>query len=141
MSYDDEQLAKQGRPRHGSPIFYELLERMAKIHDNKSHDYASNTDPFGNYHFAGQLSKLFNNPDDAGFIGRIGEKLYRLANLENSGKIPINEMVEDTEIDICVITALWMADRKNRRFKRDAMLDKVKTKMGEWEGLPVKRDR
>ena len=101
--------------RHGSPEFYALLERMANVHDTKSHDYASNDNPFGNYHFAGMLSKLFNNPDDAGFIGRIGEKIYRLANLENSGKVAKNETIEDTEIDICVIVTLWMADRLKRR--------------------------
>lgn len=104
-----------GRLRNGSPLFYKLLEKMAETHDRKSHDYASNDNPSGNYHFAGMLSKLFDNPDDAGFIGRIGEKLYRLANLENGGKIAKNESVEDTELDICVITTLWMADRLQRR--------------------------
>jgi hypothetical protein len=103
--------------RNGSPIFYSLLERMADLHDKKSHDYASNDDPFGNYHFAGRLSRLFANTDDAGFVGRFGEKLFRLANLENSGKYPLNESIEDTELDICVIVTLWIADRRNRRKK------------------------
>lgn len=106
---------KRHGTRHGSPEFYSLLERMANVHDAKSHDYASNDNPFGNYHFAGMLSKLFNNSDDAGFVGRIGEKIYRLANLENSGKTAKNETIEDTEIDICVIVTLWMADRLKRR--------------------------
>lgn len=115
-----------GRTRHGSPIFYDLLEEMAETHDRKSHDYASNNNPFGNYHFAGQLSKLFDNPLDAGFIGRIGEKLYRLANLENSGQIPVNETIEDTEKDICVIVTLWMADRRNRRITKLSNIAKIK---------------
>ena len=101
--------------KNGSPIFYKLLEQMGEIHNRKSHDYASNNDPFANYKFAGMLSKLFSNPDDAGFIGRIGEKLYRLANLENSNKNPSNESIEDTEVDICVIIALWVAMRRERR--------------------------
>ena len=102
--------------RHGSPTFYKLLEEMAETHDKKSHDYASNQNPYGNYHFAGQLAILFaHSHKDAGFIGRIGEKIYRLANLESSQKSPSNESIEDTERDICVITALWMADRKDRR--------------------------
>src|SRR5215471_19798023 len=96
------------RVRNGSPTFYALLNEMADTHDSKSHDYASNDNPSGNYHFAGQLAVLFaHSPKDAGFIGRIGEKLYRLANLESGGKTPKNESVEDTERDICVITALW----------------------------------
>jgi hypothetical protein len=103
--------------RNGSPIFYNLLERMADLHDKKSYDYASNSDPFGNYHFAGLMSQLFTNPDDAGFVGRLGEKIFRLANLENSRKSPVNESIEDTELDICVIVALWIADRRDRRIK------------------------
>lgn len=117
MNYGEETYGEVGRTRNGSPRFYQLLEEMAVTHDQKSHDYASNENPFGNYHFAGSMAKLFDNPDDAGFIGRIGEKIYRLANLENSGKQPSNESVEDTERDIAVITALWMADRRERRAK------------------------
>jgi len=105
----------KGRERNGSPYFYDLLSKAAEIHDKKSHDYANNDNPFGNYQFAGLISKLFDNPDDAGFAGRIAEKLYRLANLENSGKTALNETVEDTEIDVFTIMGLWMASRKKRR--------------------------
>lgn len=100
---------------HGSPEFYELLEFMKDTHNKKSHDYASNSSPFANYLFAGELSKIFNNPGDSGFLGRIAEKIYRLANLENNNKFPMNESIEDTEIDIVTICALWMAYRKHRR--------------------------
>jgi hypothetical protein len=103
--------------RNGSSEFYALLDEMGKLHDKKLHDYASNSDPFGNYYFAGKLSKLFDNPDDSGFIGRLGEKLYRLANLENGNKVPANESIYDTETDICVIVTLWIASRRNRRYK------------------------
>jgi len=104
--------------KHGSPIFYNLLEKMSEIHSKKSHDYSSDEDPFANYKFAGTMSKLFDNPDDAGFVGRIAEKWYRLANLENGlGKEALNESVEDTEIDICTITVLWMASRRDRRMR------------------------
>jgi hypothetical protein len=108
----------QARVRHGSPTFYGILNNMADTHDRKSHDYASNDNPCGNYHFAGQLASLFgHSPEDMGFIGRIGEKLYRLANLEKDGKVPSNESVEDTEVDLCVIMTLWMSDRRDRRIK------------------------
>lgn len=116
-NYNSEQHGEQAQQRYGSPIFYELLNSMAEIHDRKSHDYASDNNPVGNYHFAGMLSKLFNSPEDSGFVGRIGEKLFRLANLENNSKTAMNESVEDTEIDICIITTLWMSDRKARRQK------------------------
>lgn len=121
-------MAKQSKPesrlfepetakdRHGSPEFYAMLERMADMHDKKSRDYASEDDPFGNYHFAGRLGQLFNNAEDAGFVARIGEKMYRLANLENSNNKEVqNEPIEDTEIDLCTIMTLWMASRRARR--------------------------
>ena len=118
--YDNEGDSVKSRSRNGSPFFYRLLERMAEIHDRKSADYASNDNPYGNYLFAGEMSKLFDDPDDAGFLSRIAEKIYRLANLENStvngtSKIPQNESIEDTETDICVITLLWMACRREMR--------------------------
>lgn len=100
---------------NGSPIFYELLKEAASMHDRKSHDYASNSDPLANYRFAGELSKLFRDPTDAGLIGRFGEKLYRLSNLET--KVPRNESIEDTELDIIVIIGLFVASRRERRMK------------------------
>ena len=123
-AYGQEQHGELGRQRNGSPYFYGMLDAMAVTHDTKSHDYASNSDPFGNYHFAGEMSKLFNNPHDSGFIGRIAEKLYRLANIENSGKVVQNETIEDTETDIATITVLWMASRRVRRM-RDAKMDPI----------------
>jgi hypothetical protein len=98
-----------------SQTFKQLLNQASELHDKKSHDYASDENPYGNYHFAGKLGQLFQNPDDAGFVARMGEKLYRLANLENNGKIPLNENVADTEIDLVVIMTLWMASRRDRR--------------------------
>jgi len=95
--------------------FYKLLGKAYELYDKKSHDYASDDNPYGNYQFAGMLSKLFNSADDAGFVGRMGEKLYRLANLENSGKAPLNETIEDTEIDLIVIMVLWIASRRDKR--------------------------
>src|SRR3972149_8980328 len=82
----------KGYTHHGLQAFYSLLEECAETHDRKSHDYASESNPTGNYHFAGRLALLFSHSEqDAGFIGRIGEKVYRLANLEKSEKIPRNE--------------------------------------------------
>ena len=104
--------------KHGSSEFYQLLEEMAILHNKKSQDYASDENPYANYHFAGVLSKLFDSPEDSGFLGRIAEKIYRIANIENNGKTVTNESLFDTEQDICVITVLWMASRRNRRNQR-----------------------
>lgn len=125
---------------HGSSTFYQLLERMKELHDKKSHDYASDENPFGNYHFAGQIAGLFRkNHQDAGFAGRLAEKIYRLANLENGDKSPRNESIEDTELDIAVITVLWMADRYERRYARGLGDTKLEGELGAAQYNPPKQ--
>ena len=99
----------------GTKTFYDLLKASGDLHALKVDEYASDADPYANYKFAGQMSKLFNDPDDSGFIGRIAEKLFRLANLENNRKEPKNETIEKTEHDLCVLMVLWMSMRKDRR--------------------------
>ena len=103
------------RSQFNSKTFYDLLKDAGQLHALKAHDYTTDEDPYGNYKFAGMMSKLFDDPDDSGFIGRIGEKIFRLANLQNNQKEPKNEAVEDTERDLCVLMVLWMSMRKDRR--------------------------
>lgn len=108
----------KGFTRHGSERFYKLLAEMAELHDKKSHDYAKDNDPFGNYHFAGLIANMFSYSfHDAGFAGRLAEKIFRISVLEGGGKTPKNESIADTELDIAVIAVLWMADRQERRMK------------------------
>lgn len=119
-------------PRPGSQFFYRLLDRLANLHEKKSQDYASVDNPVGNYHFAGMVSAMFaHSTFDAGFAGRLAEKIYRLANLEKDGKKPNFESIEDSELDICVLTLLWMSDRQERRtstnFRRDDSKSVAKT--------------
>lgn len=119
VNQESNEKSVTNKPRHGSSEFYRMLHEMSITHDSKSHDYVSNDSPFANYHFAGQMAILFSHsPDDAGFWGRIAEKVYRLANLEKDAKIPNNETIEDTERDIAVIATLWMASRRTRRIKK-----------------------
>lgn len=135
--YAEESHGDVGRTRHGSQTFYNLLQEMAETHDKKSHDYASDSNPSGNYHFAGEMANMFSySPQDAGFVGRLAEKLYRIKNLESSGRFGITESIEDTERDIATITALWIADRRDRRRKKLEAIQKVQDQMktGEWTG-------
>jgi hypothetical protein len=95
--------------------FYDLLKASGDLHTLKANEYSGDADPYANFKFAGQMSKLFVDPDDSGFVGRIAERLFRLANLENSGKTPQNEPIEDTERELCMLVVLWMSMRKDRR--------------------------
>jgi hypothetical protein len=120
--YDRRKLSETSKPtaKHGSPEFYELLTKAAELHDRKSHDYADKSDPFGNYHFSGKFGALFaHSPEDMGFASRLGEKIFRLSNLTKNELTPLNESIEDTEMDIAVIAILWMASRKHRRNEKE----------------------
>jgi hypothetical protein len=100
---------------HGSPSFYALLAEMRETHDKKSHDYAEDSNPYGNYEFAGSVAGLFaHSSDDAGFAGRLAEKIFRLSVLGKRQAEPRNESVADTERDIAVISCLWMASRRDK---------------------------
>lgn len=100
--------------------FENLLSEAKTLHDKKAHDYSNVDNPYGNYLFAGQLGSLFRDSRDIGFVTRIGEKLYRLANLENNHLSPKNESIADTELDLVVIITLWMASRRDRRLSEQA---------------------
>jgi hypothetical protein len=117
------------RKRHGSATFYKFLHEMAEIHDAKSHDYTNTDAPFANYEFAGNMAIMFSHsPIDAGFAGRLAEKLYRLYVLESNRKIPKNESIADTERDIAVIATLWQAARRDAKTKIDQKLAEEKYK-------------
>lgn len=99
---------------HGSPSFYALLAEMRETHDKKSHDYAEDSNPYGNYEFAGSVAGLFaHSSNDAGFAGRLAEKIFRLSVLGKRQAEPRNESIADTERDIAVIACLWMAARRD----------------------------
>lgn len=100
--------------------FLELLSQVEELHERKRHDYSSDDSPYSNYYFAGTLGRMFSDSHDVGFVTRIGEKIFRLANLDNNKKSPKNEAIEDTELDLVVIMTLWMASRRDRRDKRKA---------------------
>jgi hypothetical protein len=95
--------------------FYDLLKASGDLHTLKANEYSGDADPYANYKFAGQMSKLFTDPDDSGFLGHIAEKFFRLANLENNKKDPKNETIEETEHELCMLIILWMSMRKDRR--------------------------
>ena len=50
-------------------------------------------------------------------LAGLERKLYRLANLESSGKVALNESIDDTERDILTIVALWIASRRESRYE------------------------
>lgn|SRR5574339_41070 len=93
------------------PEFIEILEKSLQIHLKKNEDYASAGNPFSNFEFSAKIVKEFKNEEDKGFVALIATKLARLAELSD-GRIPNNESVDDSFLDLVTYCALWAAYRK-----------------------------
>jgi len=92
-----------------NPQFNEVLELMAEIHDKKNEDYASDKDPFSNFSGVAEMTGL---ETDKVFQVMIGIKMERLKQLVGTGKVPNNESVDDTILDLANYAAIWLAYRK-----------------------------
>lgn len=101
--------------RNGSPEFYKIIEQMADTHSRKSHDYAMASNPFSNFERAGEIASWFKHPVDIAFAALIGVKLARMAELTASGKVPNNESLDDTQLDLATYSGLWAAWRKTQQ--------------------------
>lgn len=96
-----------------NPIYSEILSKMKTLHENKSHDYAQDSNVFSNFEIAGNLASHFKDGTDRAFVVLIGVKIARLSELL-SGKTPKNESIEDTFIDLANYCAIWGSYRIKR---------------------------
>lgn len=93
------------------PEFIELLEQSKAIHLKKNADYASDNNPFSNFERSAELISWFKNNKDKGFVALIATKFARLAEL-GDGRVPNNESVDDSFLDLLTYVGLWAAYRK-----------------------------
>jgi hypothetical protein len=86
------------------------IKKMKETHIKKNEDYATEQNPFSNFHFQTQVVKEFKHDQDKVFASLVAVKLARLANLLSSDKVPNNESIEDTFIDAANYMLLWRAE-------------------------------
>lgn len=89
-----------------NPKFHAALDRIREIHDKKSSDYANDANRYANFE---QAAATAGCSVDTVFGVLIGVKLARLAELTKSGKIPNNESIQDTRLDLAVYSTLWLS--------------------------------
>jgi hypothetical protein len=94
------------------PEFLEIMAKSVQIHKKKNADYASADDPFSNFKFSSMLMESFHQPIDKAFVSLIATKLARIAELSGNGKIPNNESLDDSFLDLVTYCGLWAAYRK-----------------------------
>jgi hypothetical protein len=95
------------RRKMSNKTFYDLLKESGQLHSVKM-----NEEPIENFEFSGMMSKLFTDALNAGFMARVGEKLIRLANLENTSR---TDDIATAEKELCVAMILWLSARRDRR--------------------------
>lgn len=89
-----------------NPKFSRALERMEAVHNRKSDDYAHAGNRYSNFEQAAATAGV---SVDQVFAVLIGVKLARLQELLKEGKVPNNESVQDTRLDLAVYAALWLS--------------------------------
>lgn len=90
-----------------------ILSRIQEIHSKKNDDYTSGQ-PFENFERAALLLSWFKDNKDKAYVNHIATKLARLATLLNTGKIPNNESIDDSFLDLCTYCILWYASYQYR---------------------------
>lgn len=93
----------------------DIVNQMEQTHRAKNEDYTSGNNPMENFERAAIISSWFQRPEDKVFATLIGIKLARLASLLVDNKVPNNESVEDTHLDMTNYSALWAV---NNRLKK-----------------------
>lgn len=91
-----------------SEAFHRILIELGELHDKKSADYGTDSDPFSNIRF----SHWWGVPPIIGVLVRIGDKLARLQTWTKTRKLS-NEGVADTFRDIavyCIIALVLLAE-------------------------------
>jgi hypothetical protein len=81
--------------------FEKLLAEIQKLHDDKNHDYAQDSDPLSNL----RRAQSFGIPAWKGVLVRLSDKWSRIEQLA-SGKTPKHESLRDSLMDNAVYSLL-----------------------------------
>jgi len=86
-----------------NPKFSNLLDKMAKIHNKKNQDYASDSNTYSNFEFAATYAQV---PLYKVYLVLEGIKTARLHELLGKGKTAQNESIDDTLLDKAIYAAI-----------------------------------
>ena len=89
------------KKQYGDPMFYKLLNEIAKLHSDKNHDYADKN-PLSNF----MLCEQMGIPAWKGALVRMTDKISRLWNFAKKEKYLVDESIEDTLKDLAVYSLI-----------------------------------
>ena len=86
-----------------SKRFYEIIDVIKNLHDQKRHDYGANEDIFANF----RLSELSGIPAWQGSVVRMGDKYARISNFIKKGDFKFKEeSIKDTLMDMAIYSLI-----------------------------------
>lgn len=85
-----------------------VFEEMEQVVTSKAHDYAKDDNVFSNFEFAAEVAGISVEQE---FAVMIATKVARLRELLG-GKVPNNESIDDTLLDLANYAALCLAWRR-----------------------------
>lgn len=101
--------------RHGHPMFYQLLDRMAEIHSDKNQDYAGDDDPLRNF----KACERMGIEAWRGIAIRMSDKWTRLENFVKNDTLKVeDESIEDTLIDLANYCLLYIIARRESKCEK-----------------------
>ena len=86
---------------YGHPMFFQVLEEMALLHDKKGRDYGIGVDTLGNV----RSSEQWGIPAWIGSLVRANDKIVRLQNAAR-GSALVNEGIEDSLMDLAAYAVI-----------------------------------
>ena len=95
--------------------FINLLDKMRSIHEKKAQDYTAGDDPYENFKRCAVVTGWFKEDIDKVFATFITVKLARLASLLGRDKLPNNESISDTFLDLTTYAGLWSSYHESIR--------------------------
>lgn len=93
----------------------QCCEKMTKITQDKSHDYANDSDPFANF---SQVANMGITSVEKGFLVRMLDKMARISNYASVGRLEVlDESIEDTLLDLANYSILLAGYIKSKEKK------------------------
>lgn len=107
--------------------YEEVLFQLYELHAKKRADYSQSDNAYSNFEASARYAGI---SVEQAFDNLIGTKIARLRNLKESGKLPNNESIDDTEFDLANYILIKRSYRLYKR-RQDAVKGIVDPNMRE----------
>lgn len=98
------------KQEHGHPMFHEVVREITRLHEEKNRQYATSTDPLGNFRRTGQIiSKMLKpglNPSLASCLAFMSKQVDGVYEIFGEDKKNTVDSLEDKLLDIAIYSII-----------------------------------